>query len=210
MTYGSRTKAISWNADLNYKHQIYNWYGIYPGLFDDATIESIDERQTYHTLYLGGRLSLGDSFLKESTIKFSRFWDAFGSEENHFVAKPSLEFDVVEQKIKADFVVDYVSGSFEKNMDETRSIKYGFTNVGFQPSIKIHKNDLTINAGVGFFYSAAQEAGESKFFIYPQVTGAYKVVGDLRFFTPDWKEHCTRIHTAILYRKISLFHQHST
>ncbi len=181
LTYGSRTKAMTWNADLGYKHQIYNWYGVYPGLFDDATIDGIDEKQTYHTLYLGGRLGL-DNILKESTVKFTRFWDAFGSEENRFVAKPSLEFDIVEQKIKTDFLVDYVSGSFDKNMDETRSIKYGFTNVGFQPSIKIHKNDLTINAGVGFFYSAAQEAGESKFFIYPQVTGSYKIVGDLMVF----------------------------
>lgn len=178
LTYGSRTKAMSWNADVGYKHQIYNWYGIYPGLLPDATIEGIDEQQTYHTLYLGGRLGL-DNILKESTIKFTRFWDAFGSEENRFVAKPSLEFDIVEQKIKADFIVDYVSGSFDQNFDKTASKKYGFTNVGFQPSIKIRRDNLTANLGVGFFYSAAQEAGESKFFIYPQVTASYKVVGDL-------------------------------
>ena len=181
LTYGSRTNGMSWNADLGYKHQNYNWYGIFPGLFDNATIDAIDEQQTYHTLYVGGRLNL-DTILKESTLKFSRFWDAFGSAENRFVAKPSLEFDIVEQKIKAEFVVDYLSGTFDKNIDDTKSIKYGFTNVGFQPSVKIHKNDLTINAGVGFFYSAAQEAGENKFFIYPQVTGAYKVVGDLMIF----------------------------
>lgn len=181
LTYGSRTNAMSWNADLGYKHQVYNWYGIYPGLLPDATIEGIDERQTYHTLYVGGRLGLSD-VLKESSVKFSRFWDAFGSAENRFVAKPSLEFDVVEQKIKADFVLDYISGSFDQNLDKTASIKYGFTNVGFQPSIKINKNDLSMNLGVGFFYSAAQEEGESKFFIYPQVTASYKVVGDLMIF----------------------------
>ena len=181
LTYGSRTKAMSWNADLGYKNQVYNWYGIFPGILTDATIATIDEQQTYHTLYVGGRLGL-DNILKESTLKFSRFWDAFGSAENRFVAKPSLEFDIVEQKIKADFVVDYISGSFDQNFDKTASIKYGFTNVGFQPSIRIQQDDLTINAGVGFFYSASQEAGDSKFFIYPQVTGAYKVVGDLMIF----------------------------
>ena len=182
LTYGSRTKTLSWNADLGYKNQVYNWYGIYPGILTDATISIINEQQTYHTLYLGGRLALGDSFLKESSIKFSRFWDAFGSAENRFVAKPSMEFDIAEQKIKADFVLDYISGSFDKNFGQTASIKYGFTNVGFQPSIKIHKDDLTINVGAGFFYSAAQEAGQSKFFIYPQVTGSYKIVGDLMIF----------------------------
>jgi hypothetical protein len=181
LTYGSRTKAMSWNADLGYKHQVHNWYGIYPGFFPDATIATIDEQQTYHTLYVGGRLGL-DNILKESTVKFSRFWDAFGSAENRFVVKPSMEFDLVKQKIKADFVLDYISGTFDQNFDKTASIKYGFTNVGFQPSIKIQKDDLTVNAGVGFFYSAAQEAGESKFFIYPQVTGSYKIVGDLMVF----------------------------
>jgi hypothetical protein len=178
LTYGSRTKAMSWNADLGYKNQVYNWYGIYPGLLSDAIIATIDEQQTYHTLYLGGRLGL-DNILKESTFKFTRFWDAFGSAENRFVAKPSLEFDIVEQKIRTDFVLDYISGSFDQTYSGGGSYKYGFTNIGFQPSIKIHKDDLTINAGVGLFYSAAQESGESKFFIYPQVTGSYKIVGDL-------------------------------
>ena len=179
LTYGSRTRALSWNADLGYKNQVYNWYGIYPGTLDNATINSIDEQQTYHTLYVGGRLSLAESVLNESTLKFSRFWDAFGSAENRFVAKPALEFDVVDQKIKTDFVIDYISGSFDKTIYGGSSFKYGFTNIGFQPSIKIQKDDLSVNVGVGFFYSAAQEAGENKFFIYPQVTGSFKIVGDL-------------------------------
>ncbi|MFN4027452.1 MULTISPECIES: TonB-dependent receptor [Flavobacterium] len=181
LTYGSRTNTMNWNADLGYQHQIYNWYGFYPGTITPETLATIDEQQTYHTLYVGGRLGL-NNILKESSVKFTRFWDAFGSAENRFVAKPSLEFDIVEQKIKADFVFDYISGSFDKNMVGNAGIKYGFTNVGFQPSIKIQKDDLTVNAGVGFFYSAAQEQGESKFFIYPQVTGSYRVVGDLMIF----------------------------
>ena len=181
LTYGSRSKAMSWNADLGYKNQVYNWYGIYPGLLTDAIIATIDEQQTYHTLYLGGRLGL-DNILKESSFRFTRFWDAFGSAENRFVAKPSLEFDIIEHKIKADFTVDFISGSFDQTYSGGSSYKYGFTNIGFQPSIKIHKDELTINAGVGLFYSAAQESGKSKFFIYPQVTGSYKIVGDLMIF----------------------------
>src|SRR6218665_28706 len=180
LTYGSRTKGMSWNADLGYKNQVYNWYGAHPA-FDEATITTIDEQQTYHTLYVGGRLGLSD-VLKESSVKFSRFWDAFGSAENRFVAKPSLEFDIVEQKIKADFVVDYISGSFDQTLSGGSSYKYGFTNFGFQPSFRINKGDLSMNIGAGFFFSSAHESGESKFFIYPQVTGSFKVVGDLMIF----------------------------
>lgn len=181
LTYGSRTKAMSWNADLGYQNQVYNWYGIYPGLLSDATIATIDEKQTYHTLYLAGRLGF-DNILKESTLKFSRFWDAFGSAENRFFVKPSLEFDIIEHNIKADFVVDYIGGSFDQTYSGGSSYKYGYTNIGFQPSIKINKGDLSMNVGAGFFYSAAQEVGDSKFFIYPQVTGSYKIVGDLMIF----------------------------
>ncbi len=182
LTYGSRTRGLSWNADAGYQHQIYNWYGLYPGLLSDATIDGIDEQQTYHNLYLGGRLDLGDGFLKESTFKFSHFWDAFGSAENRFVAKPAMEFDFIAQKFKVNFLLDYVNGTFDKGYFGGASYKYGFTNVGFQPSIKIKKDDLLINVGVGFVYSAAQESGESKFFVYPQVTGSYRVVGDLMIF----------------------------
>ena len=179
LTYGSRTRTLSWNADAGYQHQVYNWYGIRPNYFDQAIINAIDEQQTYHNLYLGGRLSLGDSFVKESSIKFNRFWDAFGSAENRFVLKPSFQFDIIEEKINVDLIVDYISGSFEKDFSGLNQIDYGFTNFGVQPSITINKDDLSLNAGVGFFYSAAQESGESKFFIYPQITGSYKVVGDL-------------------------------
>jgi len=179
LTYGSRTRSLSWNADAGYQHQVYNWYGIRPNYFDQVIINAIDEQQTYHNLYLGGRLSLGDSFVKESSIKFNRFWDAFGSAENRFVLKPSFQFDIIEEKINVDLIVDYISGSFEKDFSGLNQIDYGFTNFGVQPSIAINKDDLSLNAGVGFFYSAAQESGESKFFIYPQITGSYKVVGDL-------------------------------
>jgi hypothetical protein len=144
LTYGSRTRALSWNADAGYQHQIYNWYGILPNYFDQAVVNAIDEQQTYHNLYVAGRLNLGESFLKESTIKLNRFWDAFGSAENRFIAKPSMEFDIVEEKINVDFILDYISGSFEKDFFGGSEIKYGFTNLGFQPSIRLQKDDLSI------------------------------------------------------------------
>jgi hypothetical protein len=179
LTYGSRTKAMSWNTDLGYQNQIYNWYGIYPDIFDEATIAAINPKQTYHTLNIGGRLSLNDSFLNDSSLKFTRFWDGFSSAENRLVAKPTFQFDLEEQKIRTDFVLDYLSGSFDKSYNQNSSYKYGYSNIGFQPSIKINKDNIVMNVGVGLFYSAAQQAGESKFFIYPQVTGAYKIVSDL-------------------------------
>jgi hypothetical protein len=41
-------------------------------------------------------------------MKFNRFTDALGSAENRFYIKPSLQFDVMEESIKTDIIVDYV------------------------------------------------------------------------------------------------------
>ena len=179
LTYGSRNKELSWNADLGYQNQTYNWYGIEPNFFTPTQIESINEQQTYHNAYFGGRIELGQSVLKEASIKFSRFWDKFSSGENHFVAKPSLAFDVMDEKIKANFIFDYINGSFKKDYFNTSEIKYGTTNIGFSPSFEINKDDLAVNLGATFFYSVANNGGNNKFFIYPNISASYKLVGDL-------------------------------
>jgi hypothetical protein len=180
LTYGSRTKKMSWNTDLGYQNQVYNWYGLNRELFDTTfDFNRINEQQTYQNFYVAGRLNLNDSFLKESTLKLNRFWDAFGSAENNIIAKPAFEFEIGKEKITTHFILDHLSGSFERNYFTQDKINYGFTNIGFQPSIKINKDALSINAGVGLFYSMATEAGENKFFIYPQINGSYKVVGDI-------------------------------
>ena len=179
LTYGSRNKNLSWNADLGYQNQIYNWYGIQSSLFTQTQIDAIDEQQTYHNAYFGGRLDLGESILKESTIKFNRFWDKFSSGENHFIAKPSLAFDVLDEKIKANFIFDYLNGSFQKDYFNISDSKYGTTNIGFSPSFEINKDDLAVNLGATFFYSVANNGGNNKFFVYPNISASLKVVGDL-------------------------------
>lgn len=180
LTYGSRNKDLSWNADLGYQNQTYNWYGLQESLFTNDQIAAIDEKQTYHNAYFGGKIQLNESILKEASIKFNRFWDAFSSGENHFVAKPSLAFDVMEEKIKLDVTFDYLNGSFKKDYyDVFGETKYGYTNIGFTPSFQLNRDDVSVNLGASFFYSVANEEGKNKFFIYPSITASYKVVGDL-------------------------------
>ena len=186
LTYGSRTNALSWNADLGYQRQGYNWYGLNPALYetllpeDKATfLSGIDPKQTYQNISVGGKLALNDSFFKQASLQFNRFSDNFSSGENRFIAKPSFEFDLVEQKIKTDFILDYVNGNFKKDYFGASEIKYGYANFGVKPSFQINKEDLSVNIGIGLFYSTATELGKNKFFIYPNITASYKVVGDL-------------------------------
>ena len=186
LTYGNQQKDYSWNVDAGYQHQIYNWYGLRNDFGSDLLEEDrndilngIDPQQTYQNIYLGGRLSVKDGIFKDATLKFSRFSDNFGSGENRFFVKPTVGFEVSGQKVNATFVVDYIGGSFEKTYFGGDEIKYGYANFGVQPSFTYQQDDLTVNLGAGLFYSVDNENSDNKFFVYPQVTATYRIVGDV-------------------------------
>ena len=189
LTYGIREKELSWNVDLGYQNQIYNWYGLPMGFGGALTpsdranlIDGINPQQSYNNIYLGSKIELEGSVVKEASAKFNHFSNAFGSSENRFYVKPSFEFNISDKAIKTNVIVDYLSGSFKKNYSNTNSIKYGFTNFGIAPSFAMQEDDWTLNIGVGLFYSMDAENNDNKFLVYPQINASFKVVGDLMIF----------------------------
>ncbi|WDO11401.1 TonB-dependent receptor [Flavobacterium sp. WW92] len=187
LTYGNQQKDFSWNVDAGYQHQVYNWYGLRNDFANDLAdpqdrqdlISSIDPQQTYQNIYVGGRFSAKESIFKEASLKFNHFSDAFGSSENRFYVKPTVGFKVSGRKINANFIIDYLGGSFEKDYFGLTDISYGYTNIGVQPSFVYQQDDLTVNLGAGLFYSMDNENSDNKFFVYPQITATYRIVGDV-------------------------------
>ncbi|PRZ27979.1 porin family protein [Flavobacterium granuli] len=190
LTYGSNYKDMSWNIDLGYQNQIYNWYGLPEGFGNTLApseradlLNGIDPQHSYNTFSLGSKISFKEGFFNEAAAKFSHFTDNFGSAENRFFIKPSLQFDVMEESVKTNIIVDYVGGSFEKNyMNNTQLLKYGYTNLGISPSFVMQQDDWTLNLGASVFYSIDNENSNNKFFVYPNINASYKVVGDLMIF----------------------------
>lgn len=182
-TYGSRNRKFSWNADLGIKNQGINWFGL-PNysFFDTSVVNNIDEKQQYNTIAIGGKMSLKDSFFKQASLQFKHFSDAFGSAENRFFIKPNFDFKVVGQKIKTDFVLDYVGGSFDRRlMAMNSSYNYSSLNLGFSPSILYQQDDLSVEIGAKVFYakSSIDQENNNKIFFYPKVKASYKLVGDI-------------------------------
>jgi outer membrane receptor protein involved in Fe transport len=191
LMYGSNRKDVSWNLDLGYQNQIYNWYGL-PADFGSTLapqdravlISGISPQQSYSTLTVGGNVAFNESFFNKMNVKFNHFSDIFDSSENRFYAKPTVEFDVVDSAVKTDLIVDYVGGSFKNNYLNTNiePIKYGFTNLGISPSFVMQEEDWTLNIGAAVFYSLDNQNSNNKFFVYPKFNASYKVVGDLMIF----------------------------
>lgn len=183
VTYGSRNRDLSWNVDLGVKNQVYNWYGLpYENIFfDDTTIENIEEKQVYNTIALGGKMAMEKSFFSEASMQFKRFSDDFGSGENRFWVKPNFDFEVMDSKVNADFVVDYVGGSFDRMYDVDDELKYSNIIFGTKPNFLYQQDDLSVQIGAGVFYTTAKlnDETDSKIFVYPNVKASYKIVGDI-------------------------------
>lgn len=183
-TYGSRTKDMNWNVDLGVKNQVINWYGLPTENinFDEASINSISAMQSYNTISLGGRMEFNDGLFNDASMQFKRFSDKFGSGENRFFVKPSFDFEVMDSKIKASFIVDYVGGNFEKDYENViGEMKYSNVIFGTKPSFLYQQDDFSVHLGAGLFYTTNKFNGASdgKFFVYPNIKASYRLVGDL-------------------------------
>ena len=189
LAYGFHRKHLSWNVDLGYKNQIYNWYGLptdfASGLAPNdrvALINVINPQQSYNNLYLRSKIEFNDAVLKEASLKLNHFSDAFGSSENRFYAKPSFEFDISDKAIKMNLIVDYLGGSFKKEYSNSSPMQYGCTNLGIAPSFELHEQGWIVNIGASLFYKLDTKNKNNQFLIYPKINALYHVVDDLMLF----------------------------
>lgn len=179
LTYGNKQQNYAWKTDFGYQNQVFNWYGL-PETVLQPQIDLVDPKHGFQNLYLGGKINFNEGVFNEVGVKYSHFWDTYGSAENRFYVKPTFSMDVFDSKIKTNVSIDYLGGTFEKDFTNAVSpLKYGYLNLGINPNYVMNKTDLTLNLGVNLFYSVDNQNSTSKFFIYPKATASYKVVGNL-------------------------------
>nr|WP_299174643.1 TonB-dependent receptor [uncultured Allomuricauda sp.] len=181
-SYAKKDRYMDWGASVELQHQLYNWYGIENGAFDDATIAGIDEQQNYFNAEAKAHLSLEDSFFKKGNILLRRFWDATDSGENRVVIAPTIELPITEELVTINTKLDYVGGNFANaslnNEINTGEINYSQFQVGVNPSLLILRDDLTLNLGANLVYGLDMESSDSNFYIYPAVTASYRLLDE--------------------------------
>ena len=179
-SFKKRDRYLDWGADIGVKHQLYNWYGLPEGVYDQATADAIDERQNYFMAQAAGHINMDDSFFKRADLKYRRFWDVVGSGENRAIFNTSFEFPLIEESFGIQANLDYVGGAFENanvnSANNDSGIAYGNFQVGINPSLTMLRDDLSLNLGVNMVYGMDLESSEGNFYIYPAVTASYIVL----------------------------------
>ncbi|EIJ39125.1 outer membrane receptor protein [Galbibacter orientalis DSM 19592] len=174
--YRQRDRYMSWGVNGGFKHQIYNWYGIPQGVYSETQINSIDEKQSYYTGFVGANMDFVDSYFTGGEIYYRRFWDGFSSGENRAVLKPKFQFPVGEELLSLDVEVDYVGGNFDRQYANTDEINYSNIFGGVTPSIQILTDRLAINLGASVYYNQDLENSDGDVFFYPEVDVSYDIV----------------------------------
>ncbi|WP_027064687.1 MULTISPECIES: hypothetical protein [Maribacter] len=181
-SYAKRDRDLDWGAAIGLQHQLYNWYGIETGVFSETVINSIDERQNYFMGEASGHINVEDAFFKRADLTYRRFFDAVSSGENRAIFNTGFEFPLNDEVFNAKVKVDYVGGTFENadvsSTTNDNGISYGNLQVGVNPSLKMLRDDLSLNLGVNLVYGMDLENSESNFYIYPAVTASYRLLDE--------------------------------
>ncbi|WP_423998228.1 TonB-dependent receptor [Maribacter sp. IgM3_T14_3] len=181
-SYAKRDRDLDWGAAIGLQHQLYNWYGVEPGRFSETELSGINERQNYYMGEVGGHINIEDAYFKRVDLKYRRFFDALSSGENRIIFNSGFEFPLNEEALNVKVKADYVGGSFTNNWGDasvnTVPINYSQLQAGINPSLKMLRDDLSLNLGVNLVYGMDLENSESNFYIYPAVTASYRLLDE--------------------------------
>lgn len=174
--YKQTERYFDWQVTGGIKSETVNWYGLSDVIsFTSNTINSIDPKQSYGTIYLGGAVNFDEALVHHGELKVINFIDDFKSSEFYVNTNANIEFPVWELLMNSFITLEYVRGSFDEDF-QNEAINYNYFNVGFSPNFSFYNEYLSLNVGANLWYSMTNNRDESsKFYAYPNVTASYKV-----------------------------------
>lgn len=179
VNYASRLRDLAWNVEGGLGYQRYNWYGVPESQLAVSQSNNIEVDHSFFNAHLGGDVSFEDTYINSASFLFRRFGDNQGSAENRFTFKTKVDVPINDFEIATDVVIDYLGGSFDRGYNTVDELNYGNIQVGVSSTYELKQDDLTLNLGASLFYMRDNEANDSKIYLYPNVTGTYRLVNDV-------------------------------
>lgn len=174
--YKQSERTFDWKVEGELKYLSNNWYGLSEDIaYSETVINSIEERQSYTDLSLGGEIEFFDALIHKGDVSINRFSDKYKSGENHLQLNSVIDFPIGQELMYSEISLELLNGKFENDFFQTQKLKYTYFNIGFSPNFEVLRDNLTLNAGAKFYYSITNNFEGSKFYIYPNVTASYNI-----------------------------------
>lgn len=179
VNYSSQLRDLSWNAEVGAQHQMYNWYGVPQSQIAQAQANNIDVGHSFFDVHFGADISFEDTYINSGSFLFRRFSDNQGSGENRLVLKGKVDVPINYEEISTELKIDYLGGEFDRSYMIDEPLEYGNFTINLAPTYQLKQDDLTLNFGVSLAYLNDRPSGESKFYVYPNITASYRLVNDV-------------------------------
>ena len=174
--YKQTERTFDWEADGGFRHLSTNWYGLSKEIdFKNPVISSIDEKQSYNDLYLGGKISFSDALFHKGEAQLRHFFDKANSSESRLNLQSIIDFPIGRELMYSQISLEFLNGKFENNYFQTEGMSYTYFNLGFSPNFELLREDLTLNLGAKLYYSITNDFEGSKFYAYPNITASYNI-----------------------------------
>jgi len=179
--YKQDNQYYSWKINGGARLQKYNWYGLPENInFRGDANSSIQEAHKYTNIYAGGELDYFDSVFQGGDAILNLFTDNKGSQELHLLVQPKLDLPIASEYITANARLEFLQTSFAQNYAFTGKLNHTFFTAGINPNLEVLRDNLTLNLGADFLFSATSVSGEdSRVYIYPKVTASYILIDQI-------------------------------
>ena len=176
--YKQTDRYFKWQGNAGFNRLATNWYGLSDEInFNNNTLKSIKESQTYSELFIDGEIEFFDALVHNGKVKINRFADKTNSNENYAFLSGIVDFPIREEMMYTEMTLEFLNTTFDNNYFKTNDLKSTFFNIGFHPSFELLRDNLTLNLGTKLYYSFTDTSDGSKFYIYPNITASYKITG---------------------------------
>ncbi|CDF80225.1 TonB-dependent receptor, partial [Formosa agariphila KMM 3901] len=177
LDYINRQRDLTWSVRGGLKAQEYNWYGV-DDRYNISKNKNKDVEHNYYDLYLEGDVEYDYTYIRSASLTLRRFYDNFDSGETHLDFDGTVNLPVMDEEINTDVRFEYFSGQAGTTYANSRLPEYGNLLLGVSPSYEIRRDDYTLNVSVSMYYMLGMDSTESNFYLFPNLTGSYRIVDD--------------------------------
>ncbi|MCK5823989.1 MAG: hypothetical protein KAG96_01115 [Ichthyobacteriaceae bacterium] len=181
--YWKQFKNHQLKSTLTYSYKQNNWYGVPDALVSDDLVKNINIGQYYQTIQGDASYEFNG---RKRNIPFDKgvlqaytMWDRYGSRENRAIMDVEFAFPISDFGLNVTAGVDFINNSFEQQYYVDSVISTGYTNMNITPVLEIKGDNYDANIGASFVYSLDKNGDNSKFLVYPKISGSYSVVEGL-------------------------------
>ncbi|AZQ43688.1 TonB-dependent receptor [Nonlabens ponticola] len=181
LSYGVRSRDISWSITGGARYQSANLYGVFDPFNAALAVndpDDIDVNTNYLSYGIGGNIDFKESIFSELNLKITGLTSGQEAAEARATIGSKFTVDVQETEVDLGVELDYLTGSFDQQGLIAAQSDYAYFSTTANPRINIYDDLYKIELGAKVNYLSDIENSDGQLHIYPDINASYKLLDE--------------------------------